>query len=237
MSQGKRRNKTKRKNYIKDIWFFYFYSLRTFQSLNISTFTAVNKLNQYFYFYSSICTCTAVKTEGTSDFWLVRQRLNKSWRWNVHFWGYIWLLWWRRHFCPETVKTLTLESVAQSLRRVDPWHTTRLSSGAPGSPAHRGQRSLRGKHVDVTVGQRGQKWMRRRRSCWDRKHPRAKLVSQHSIVSAQRVILLNTSCGFRDRSQSSLQEEKVKEEDGERQILLEPTLELTRFFLETRTSD
>ncbi len=39
------------------------------------------------------------------------------------------------------IKTLTLESVAQTLQSVDPSHTTRLSSDAPGSPAERGQRS------------------------------------------------------------------------------------------------
>ena len=32
---------------------------------NIWTLSFFNKLNQYFYFYSSICICTAVKTERT----------------------------------------------------------------------------------------------------------------------------------------------------------------------------
>lgn len=64
---------------------------------------------------------------------------------NFHFWLHISFIY---------IKTLTLESVAQSLQSVGPWYTTRLSSDAPGSPAGRGQS---GKPVYVTDGLLGQK--------------------------------------------------------------------------------
>lgn len=44
-----------------------------------------------------------------------------------------------KHIVASEIKTLTLESVAQSRQSVDPWRTTQLSLGAPGSPVARGQ--------------------------------------------------------------------------------------------------
>lgn len=76
-----------------------------------------------------------------------------------------------------TITALTLESVAQSRQSVDPWRTTRLSSGAPGSPAGRGQTE-----ADVFMQQMGHKVRSDRVVDWRRGGPKGKNTSLCSIT-------------------------------------------------------